>query len=89
MANQKLNPNAVANALAIVTAIAYIVCAIVLWISKDSAVSLGNYIFHGIDIANIVVVRGVGYTAISVIFGAIVAWILGYLFAVMYNKLAK
>jgi len=87
MAKQKLNAKVVANALAIVTAIAYIVCAIVLWISKDLGVSLGNYLFHGVDIASIVVVRGLGYTAVSVILGAIVAWIIGYLFVVIYNKL--
>jgi Na+-driven multidrug efflux pump len=89
MAGQELNARVVANTLAIVTAIAYIICAIILWISKDLAVSLGNYLFHGIDIASIVVIRGAGYTLVSVIFGTIVAWISGYIFAIIYNKLLK
>lgn len=89
MSKQKLNAMAIANTLAIITAIAYIICAVVLRVSKDFAIILVNYLFHGIDVTNIIVMRGIGYTAISIIFGVIVMWIFGYLFAVIYNKFVK
>jgi len=86
MAKQKLDEKSVANALAIITAITYIICIVLLWITPNLAINLGNYFMHGIDITSIIANRGIGYSLMSLVLGTVSAWIFGYLFALFYNK---
>lgn len=83
---QKLDVKRAANTLAIVTAIAYIICIVLLWAAPNFATVLGNYLFHGVDISNLIVFRGIGYSIVSLILGTISGWLLGALFALVYNK---
>ena len=85
----KLDVKGIANSLAIVTGIVYIICIVLLWISPSFAVIAGNYLFHGIELQDITVARGIGFSIISLILGVIVTWVLGYGFAAIYNKYAK
>ena len=84
---QKLNAKAIANALGILAAVSYIICAAIIWINKDFAVRVGSYLVHGIDLTNIAV-RGLGDSIIGLILGTAIAWVTGYVFAVIYNKLS-
>lgn len=86
----KLDAKTVANSLALVTAIFYLVCILLLWVSPSTGITYFNYLAHGVDMSTIMKTNlsfalGIG----SIIVGAITAWIAGYLFAVIHNKLAK
>lgn len=84
----KLNAKRVALTLAIVSAILYIACALLIAIAPDFTMNLFSNLFHGIDISKI--------TSTSVSFGGVLlglieiiayALIAGWLFALIYNKL--
>lgn len=86
----KLNPKVVAMTLAITSGIIYIICAVLFIVSPVGALNLFKDMFHGIDITQI------GKTNIT--FGSavagfvetiILALIVGWLFAVIYNKMLK
>ena len=83
---EKLSAKRVSFSLGITTAIVSIVCAILLAIAPSGTMSLLGSIFHGIDLSEI----QVAITFTSAIKGTIVAIILGliigWLFAVVYNK---
>ncbi len=83
MAKQKLNVKIVANTLAIVTVIVYVVQGIARAYLYWDKIVTGNY-FMGLGVG-----IGISYFVLTMIFYAIVAWIIGYLFAVIYNKLVK
>lgn len=83
----KLNTVKVANSLAITVAIAYLVCIVAIKIAPELAVKIGNYLFHGIDISSLVVTTSIGNSLISLVTGAIISWLIGALFAAVYNKL--
>ena len=51
--SDKINPKRVALSLAIVSAILYIACALLIAIAPDFAMGLFSKIFHGIDITQI------------------------------------
>lgn len=83
----KLNVVKVANALGITTAIFYLVCIILIWLSPGFSVTIGNYLLHGIDISQLAVQRSFGFSLISFVSGTISGWLMGALFAFIYNKL--
>lgn len=83
----KLNTIKVANSLAITVAITYLVCIVAIRIAPELAVKIGNYLFHGIDISSLAVTTSVGNSLISLITGTVISWLIGALFAVIYNKL--
>lgn len=87
--SQKLDAKAMAKAFTIITVLTYVICAVVLWISISFATTLGNYFLHGIELTGLVVVRGIGFTIISLILAAVFAGIFGWLFAYIYNKLSN
>jgi len=83
----KLNTIRIANALAIVTAIAYLVCILAVWIAPGLTTTIGNYLLHGVDISRLVEARSFSYSIISLIMGTIAGWLIGALFGVVYNRL--
>jgi len=83
---QKLEVKKVANSLALTTAIIYLICILALWIAPSLTTSIGNYLLHGIDISRIVVARSFGFSLITLISGTIAGWLIGALFALVYNK---
>ena len=83
----KLNPRRVANTLAIVAGVVYAVCAILVAIFPTGTVNVFGNLFHGIDISKIARVPTLGGTIIGLIEIFILGWIIGWFFAIVYNKL--
>lgn len=82
----KKDPKAMANALAVVGAALYIVCAGWVLISKDSFMGVMNTWAHSIDLGAVPSkVPGFGEVILGLITFTIAAWITGYVFAVAYN----
>lgn len=79
-----------ANALAFVSGLISLICAAGVWLIRDTFVGLFGEIFHGINLAALPVKEvTVGGVITGLIVAVISAWILGYIFASSYNKLAK
>lgn len=84
--NDKLSPKRVSLSLAYVTAIVSIVCASLIAIFPLGAVNLFGSIFHGIDISKIAVALSWQNVILGTIVAIVLAFIIGWLFAVIYNK---
>ena len=82
----KLNVIKVANSLAVTTAVVYLACIIALWLAPGITTAIGNYLLHGVDISRLVEARTFVYSLTSLIFGTIAIWLVGALFAAVYNK---
>lgn len=82
----KLEIVKVANALAITTAVFYLVCIIAVWVAPGITTTVGSYLLHGVDISRFVVAGTINFSSISLIIGTIAGWITGALFAYVYNK---
>ena len=82
----KLNAIKIANSLAVTTAVVYLVCIIAVWIAPGITTTVGNYLFHGLNVSRLVVARTFSYSLISLIIGTIAGWLTGALFAIVYNK---
>ena len=66
----------------------YIICAMLIAIIPNAALALFNNLFHGIDITKIAdTTFSLGTTIIGFIEVVIFGLIVGWLFAVMYNKI--
>ena len=85
---EKLNPKRVALSLAIVSSIFYIVCALLVVIAPDFTTKLFGNLFHGIDITQIATTNiSFGSVLIGLVQIIIYTLIVGWLFALIYNKL--
>ena len=75
-----------ANALAFVSGLVSLICAVGVWLARDAFIALFGEIFHGINMAALPVKE---VTIDGVITGLIVivisAWVSGYIFAYCYN----
>lgn len=83
---EKLKPKTTGYALASVSGIVSLVCLLLIVIAKDFTINLFSAIFHGIDLSQI---TADNITIGSVILGfvevVIAGFILGWLFAKVYN----
>lgn len=86
----KHHPMATANALAITMGVVYIVCRQAFVLAPEFAMSVGRSWFHGIDISKIAT-RTVPADnfVLGLVTAVIGAWLVGYLFAVVYNRFVK
>lgn len=84
------NPKAKANALAIVGALFYIICAGWVMLSKSSFIVLFSTWTHSVDLSAL---PSKTPDLMSVLIGfitfTIAVWIAGYLFAIFYNFFEK
>lgn len=84
----KLSPKRVALSLAIVAAIVYIVCAILVAINATWTVNTFRALFHGIDISQIARTSvPIGSTILGLIEIFVLGLIVGWLFAKIYNSI--
>lgn len=83
----KLNSKRTAFSLAIVSGIVYIVCAILVAIAPIFTLNTFGALFHGIDISQIAATPTITNTIIGFAEIVVLALIVGWLFAVVYNKL--
>ena len=85
---EKLKPKAAGYALASVAGIVSIVCLLLVIIAKDFAINLFGAIFHGIDLSQIAADNiTIGAAILGFVEVVVIGFILGWLFAVIYNKL--
>lgn len=82
----KLSTKRVSLSLAYVTAIVSIVCALLLAVFPEGSTRLFGSIFHGLDISKIAVSISLGNAVLGTIVAIVLALIIGWLFAVIYNK---
>ena len=83
----ELNPKRVAMSLASVAGIVYIVCAILVALAPTLTVKTFGALFHGIDISQIATTPTIASSIIGFIEIVVLALIVGWLFAVIYNKI--
>ena len=86
---EELSAKKVSLSLATVTGIISIVCAILIAIAPQFTIKFFGAIFHGIDITQIEKIMTLGSAITGVIAAIIVALVAGWLFAVIYNKVAE
>ena len=85
---ENLNAKRVSFSLASVFGIVYIACALIVAIIPNSAMKLFNNLFHGIDITKIAdTTFSLSTTIIGFIEVVIFGLVIGWLCAVIYNKL--
>ena len=85
--SDKLNPKKVALSLAVVSAILYVACALLIFIAPDFTLSLFSNLFHGIDITQIADTSiSLGSTLLGLVEIIVYALIAGWVFAWVYNK---
>jgi len=86
----KHNPIGTANAVAVTTAIIYIVCRVGVSLFPDLSMTIAQSWFHGIQLTQI---SELNFTFGSFILGlatsTIGTWLVGYLFAKLYNYFLK
>ena len=84
----KLSPKRVAYSLASVSAILYIICAILISIAPEATIKLFGSLFHGINIELIAQnTISFGSTILGLIEIVVGSLIIGWLFAKIYNSI--
>ncbi len=88
---ERINENALALSAGIVSVLAYIVCLIfVAVLPLEAIIAIGNYMSHGVDIAKIAAKNiTLGSVFVGTIGWFVVSYIAAYVFAYLYNRLAK
>lgn len=86
----KHSPITTANAVGTTTAIVYIICRLLFGLFPEISMNIAKSWFHGIDISKI---SGWNLSFSSFVLGivsaTITAWLIGYLFAKLYNYFLK
>ena len=84
----KLSAKKVSLSLAVVSAIVYLVCALLIAIVPSFIINVFVALFHGVDISKIAMPSFVIGRTILGLFGVIIiASIFGWLYASVYNKI--
>jgi len=87
----KLNQKAVALAFGMTTALVYIICLIFVAVFPlETVAAVGNYFVHGIDISSIAAKSvTIGKSIAGLFLVSISSAVTGYIFASLYNWIAK
>ncbi len=86
MAN-KLNPKVVSLSLVGISATLSLACAILLALAPETSLGFFGSIFHGIDMTKIAAPVSVSGVLTGLVAIVIIAFVTGWLFAVIYNYL--
>ena len=87
---EKLKPKETGYALASVAGIVSIVCLLLVVIAKDFTINLFGAIFHGIDLSQITADNiTIGSAIIGFVEVIVIGFVLGWLFAKIYNYFSK
>lgn len=90
MSNVKHNPKATANAAATIVAIVYIVCRVGFALFPDLSMTIAQSWFHGLELSRVSEWSlSLGSFVIGLTTSTIGTWLIGYLFANLYNYFAK
>lgn len=86
----KHNPITTANAVAVTTAIVYVVCRFLVGLFPEISMNVARSWFHGIDISKISAWNlSTESFFLGIISATVFAWLIGYLFAKLYNYFLK
>lgn len=86
----KHNPIGTANATAVTTAVVYIICRMLVGLFPKISMNVAQSWFHGIDISKISAWNlSTESFILGIISATIFAWLVGYLFANLYNYFSK
>ena len=84
----KLNAKATGYTLASVAGIVSLACLLLIVIAKEFTINLFGAIFHGIDLNQIEASNiTIGSAILGFVEVIVIGFVLGWLFAVIYNKL--
>ena len=86
---EKLNVKKTSYSLAVVAGIVYLACAILVAIAPVWTVSVFGALFHGIDISKIAITPTLGRAALGFIEIIILGFIIGWLYAKIYNSIKE
>ena len=84
-----LSPKRIANTLAVTVGIVSLVCYILILVAPAGTISFFGAIFHGIDISSITKTISLAYGLLGVVEAIVLGWIIGWLFAKIYNSLKE
>ena len=86
---EKLNQKKFAIASGLTSVVVYFGCFLIMTVlGKDSLVKLSNLLFHGMDFSNIIRLNiPIGETLLGAVTSFIFWGIIGYLLALIYNKM--
>jgi len=85
---EKLSAKRVSLSLAYVSGIASAVCALLLAIAPEATTRIFGSVFHGLDISQIVVTITWGSALLGIVIVFVLALIIGWLFAKIYNSIS-
>lgn len=86
----KHNPSVTANAAAVTTAIVFIVCRFLVALFPELFLNIAQSWFHGIQLTQISELNlSLGSFILGLVTSTIGAWLIGYLFAKLYNYFLK
>ncbi len=86
----KLKPKATGYALASVAGIVSLACLLLVVIAKEFTINLFGAIFHGIELSQIAADNiTIGSAVLGFVEVVVIGFILGWLYAVVYNWFSK
>ena len=86
-----LNPKVTALTLGSVSGIIYIACVLLFAVAPRAGIALANTMVHGLDLTSIMKasMAPFGTILVGLVEIAILGYLVGWLFAVMYNYFAR
>jgi len=87
--NAQLSPKRVAFSLAAVSGIISAACALLIALAPSFTMNFFGSIFHGIDMNKIAKSMTFSSAILGIIVAAILAFIIGWLFAKLYNAIKR
>ena len=86
----KHNPNATANAAAVTVGLFYVVCRILVSLFPGLMFAIAESLLHGMALTQVGTWNlTMGSFILGLISSAVSAWVIGYVFAVVYNSFVK
>lgn len=85
----KLNEVSFGHASAVVVAVFYVGCALLVAVLPDLFRAISQSWFHGIDIGSIWTGSSRGNFVLGLVSAVVLGWVSGWGFARVYNKLTK
>ncbi len=80
------DPMATANAAGVVAAVIFVACRLLVGIVPDFMFTVAQSWFHGVQLARLDTLNITTSTfMLGLVSSAVTAWLIGYLFAVVYN----
>lgn len=86
----KNTPTVTANAIAVTTAIVFVLCRVLVGLFPEASFTVAQSWFHGIELSRLDV-WSLSFSSfvLGLISSLITAWVIGYIFASVYNYFLK